>query len=162
MANKCLKYKGFIGSVEFDLDENIIFGKIECIYDLVTYEAQDISSLQQEFEDSVDDYLETCEMLNKEPDKPMSGTFNIRIGSELHKKVFVKAKEQGKSINDFIREELEKGVEEIKQVHVIHKHIKSNIYKGGFGEDEVNTRQWIGAGQAFVSHSSTREPYKDH
>lgn len=162
MANNCLKYKGFIGSVEFDLEEGILFGKIECINDLVTYEAQDLETLKQEFEDSVEDYLETCEMLGKEPDKTMSGTFNVRIGAELHRKVFVKAKEQGKSLNDFIREQLVKGVEEIKQVHVIHKDVKGNVYRGGFGDEVVGSSQWTRAGLPFGSESLFRDTYKEH
>ncbi|EJL6486938.1 type II toxin-antitoxin system HicB family antitoxin, partial [Vibrio cholerae] len=84
-----MKYKGFWGSCEVSFEDGILHGKIECINDLVTYEAATPVELEEAFHDSVDDYLETCEMLGKEPDKTMSGSFNIRVGSELHKKLYI-------------------------------------------------------------------------
>ncbi|XTD39774.1 type II toxin-antitoxin system HicB family antitoxin [Citrobacter murliniae] len=77
-----LKYKGYFGSVEFSLEDRVLHGKIQCVNDLVTYEAENLDGLQLAFEEAVDDYLDTCKALNKEPEKPMSGTFNVRIGSE--------------------------------------------------------------------------------
>ncbi|HCG6617011.1 TPA: type II toxin-antitoxin system HicB family antitoxin [Vibrio parahaemolyticus] len=123
--SKLLKYKGFSGSVTCSIEDEVIYGKIECINDLVTYEAESMSELKAAFEEAVDDYIETCEMLGKSPDKPMSGTFNIRIGSELHKKAHLASKDVNVSLNDFIKIAIEEKVSQKREVHM-HLHVQDS------------------------------------
>ena len=52
-----LQYKDFIGSVHFNADDEIFFGKIEGVDDLVSFEGNTVSELKQAFEEAVDDYL---------------------------------------------------------------------------------------------------------
>ncbi len=120
-----MKYKGFFGSCKVSFEDRILHGKIECINDLVTYEATSPAELEEAFRESVDDYLETCQMLGKQPDKTMSGTFNIRVGSELHKKLYIKSKEKGISLNDLVKSLLSDGVEENRELHM-HLHVPEN------------------------------------
>lgn len=82
-----LEYKGYHAKVEIDIENKILYGKIEGIRDLVNFESDSVDTLEQEFRDAVDDYLEFCQEMGKEPDKEYSGTFNVRISSELHKKL---------------------------------------------------------------------------
>jgi len=98
-----MTYKGYTGSVEISREDNLIFGKIECINDLVSYQAETPIELQAAFEEAVDDYLETCNEIGRTPDKEMSGTFQVRIGSELHKKVYLESVKLGTSLNDVIK-----------------------------------------------------------
>lgn len=112
-----LKFKGYFGSVEFSLEDKVLHGKIQCVNDLVTYEAETLEGLQLAFEDAVDDYLVTCKALNKEPEKPMSGTFNVRIGSELHKKAYLAACDAGTTLNDFVKTAIEEKVVGKKEIH---------------------------------------------
>jgi len=56
-----LKYKGYLGSINFDEKSVIFYGKIEFIRALVTFEATEAKHLQQEFKRAVDDYLLMCE-----------------------------------------------------------------------------------------------------
>ena len=79
-----LQYKGYQGTIEPQLDDNTLFGKVAFIKDLVTYEAKDLRRLKEEFQISVDDYLTFCQERGKQPDKPFKGTFNIRTIPELH------------------------------------------------------------------------------
>lgn len=102
MSDQVMKYKGQIGSVEFDFDDDCLHGKLLYINDLVTYEAKSIPELRMEFHAAVDDYLETCEELGVEPNKPFKGSFNVRIGEDLHRKIAFKAAEQGISVNDAV------------------------------------------------------------
>ncbi|MGK3272414.1 type II toxin-antitoxin system HicB family antitoxin [Comamonas kerstersii] len=97
--DKLLNYKGYHGSVEFDLNEKHLFGKILHINDLVTYEAETVSELTNEFKAAVDDYLETCKQLDKSPDKAFSGSFNIRTTAEVHKKLSIIASAKGENLN---------------------------------------------------------------
>lgn len=41
-----LKYKDFCGSIDLSYEDKILHGKIECINDLVTYEAETIPALE--------------------------------------------------------------------------------------------------------------------
>jgi predicted HicB family RNase H-like nuclease len=65
-----LKYKGYEGTAEHDMQRGIWRGKILLIDDLVTYEAGTREQIQQEFESAVDDYLETCNELRRETQVP--------------------------------------------------------------------------------------------
>ncbi len=119
-----LKYKGFYGSVSHSIEDEVVHGKIECINDLVTYEAETIAELKVAFEEAVEDYLETCKMIGKEPEKPMSGSFNIRIGSELHKKAYLESKSLNLSLNEYVKSAVEDKLSKERQVHM-HVHVES-------------------------------------
>ena len=123
-----MKYKGFWGSCEVSFEDGVLHGKIECINDLVTYEATTPVELTKAFHESVEDYLETCEMLNKEPNKTMSGSFNIRVGSDLHKKLYIKSKERNVSLNDLVKSLLAEGVEDNRELHM-HLHVPENKFE---------------------------------
>lgn len=107
MTKKILEYKGFQGSVEFSLENNVLFGKILNIDDLVTFEGDDVKGLNESFLESVDDYIQTCADLGTEPNRPYSGTFNVRIGATLHRDLARQAAREDKSINDFVREAID-------------------------------------------------------
>ena len=47
----------------------------------------------------VDDYLEFCKDVGKEPDKEYKGTFNIRISPDLHKRLAIVAMQNGDTLN---------------------------------------------------------------
>jgi predicted HicB family RNase H-like nuclease len=77
-----LEYKGYSGTVGFSAEDKIFFGKIQGINDLVTFEGTSVDELEQSFQESVLDYLETCKVLNKNPDKVFKGSFNVRVSQE--------------------------------------------------------------------------------
>ncbi|WP_207422758.1 type II toxin-antitoxin system HicB family antitoxin [Desertivirga brevis] len=66
MDAKYHHYKGYIGVVEYSNEDSIFHGKILDIEDLVTFEAESLAETEKLFEDTVDDYLETCKELGKE------------------------------------------------------------------------------------------------
>ena len=101
-----LSYKGYLGTIEPNLEDGILFGKLAFIRDLVTYEANDLKSLEQEFQASVDGYLEDCNELGKTPDTPCKGSFNVRVGHELHMAASMAASQENISLNDLARRAL--------------------------------------------------------
>ena len=101
--NTLLKYKGYLGSVDFDLGAGVLYGKIQFINDTVTYEALSLPELQDEFEVAVKDYLETCSLIGKEPQKTYSGTFNVRVGEDLHRESVICSTKNGVNLNEFCR-----------------------------------------------------------
>lgn len=100
-----LQYKGYLGTIEPNLEDSTLFGKLAFIRDLVTYEADNLTDLQKEFETSVDGYLADCKALGIDPKTPLKGSFNIRISPELHRKAVMAAGD--KSLNAFIAEAIE-------------------------------------------------------
>lgn len=101
-----LKYKSYIGSIEASLEDNILHGKLEYISALVTYEGETVDELKAAFEEAVEDYLQTCKDKGYEPEKPCKGSFNVRIGHELHLAALQKAKQQGVSLNDLVKQSI--------------------------------------------------------
>ena len=59
MSNKLL-YKGYSGTANFSAESEVFYGKINSINDLVTFEGSSVEELKNAFNESVDDYLETC------------------------------------------------------------------------------------------------------
>ena len=115
--NNLMKYKGYFGSIEVSLEDGVIHGKLECINDLITYEASTVPDLKKAFEEAVDDYLETCEELGKKPEKTMSGTFNVRIGEELHKEAYLASKAQKMSLNDYVKNAIRDSLNGKNEIH---------------------------------------------
>lgn len=103
-----LEHKGFLGSVHFSTDDEIFFGKIEGIDDLITFEGESVQHLKEGFISAVDDYMDICKNHNKSPEKSFKGSFNVRIPTELHKKAFRKSLLEGVSLNQFVVQAIEK------------------------------------------------------
>ncbi|MES0490222.1 MAG: type II toxin-antitoxin system HicB family antitoxin [Leptospirales bacterium] len=101
-------YKGYTASIEFDEEAEIFFGKVVDLKDVITFQGKTVDDLKNEFINSIDDYLDFCKIKNRNPEKPYSGKFNIRIQSDLHRKIAVKAAKEHKSINDLVVDALEK------------------------------------------------------
>lgn len=97
-----LTYNGYEGTAEVDIARNVCRGRILCISDLVTYEADTPKELQAEFEAAVDDYLQTCAELGKEPQKPFKGLFNVRVSPHLHKAAALRAVCDQVSLNEVV------------------------------------------------------------
>jgi predicted HicB family RNase H-like nuclease len=105
-----IKHKGYFGSVNYNSDDRIFYGKIEFIRALVSYEGKDADSLEAAFIEAVDDYLATCAESGREPEIPFKGSFNVRIAPELHEQVMIAAKLNGMTLNRFIAETLSQAV----------------------------------------------------
>lgn len=68
--NDILQYKGYYASVNFSAEDEVFFGKILGIDDLVNFEGASVKELKKAFHEAVEDYLETCKKMDKEPNLP--------------------------------------------------------------------------------------------
>lgn len=66
------KYKGYEAHIEYDDEDKIYIGKLFGIKDLIIFEGESITELEEMFKQAVDNYLEFCKEVGKEPDKPKS------------------------------------------------------------------------------------------
>jgi predicted HicB family RNase H-like nuclease len=101
-----LKYKGYHGKVEFDDEAGLFHGEVVDLRDVITFQGKSVDELEQAFRDSVDDYLEFCQLRGEEPDKSFTGRLMLRLPSDVHRKVYVSAKKEGKSLNEYISDKL--------------------------------------------------------
>ena len=106
-----LEYQGYYGSAEFSLEDNIFHGKLLYIRSLVTYESDNVEGLKQAFHEAVDDYLEMCKAGGLKPENPLKGSFNVRVGRDLHRKLALEAARRGVSLNSLIVHALEREAE---------------------------------------------------
>lgn len=97
-------YNGYHGSVEFSLEDNILFGRVLYIRDVVAYEGSALDELRRAFVEAVDNYLAECREEGLSPNKTFSGTFNVRVSSELHQRAAIEAECQGISMNKYIED----------------------------------------------------------
>ena len=105
-----MKYKGYEALVSLDDEQGIFHGEVINIRDVITFQGQSVSELKQAFIESVEDYLEFCAQRGEQPEKPFSGRFVVRIDPELHKQIYIKAKQEGKSLNTWVSEKLSSGM----------------------------------------------------
>ena len=97
-----LKYKEYEGTAELDMTRGICRGKLLFIDDLVTYECSDPQGLQRQFELAVDDYMQTCSVVGKEPQRPFRGLFNVRVAPALHRAAALRAAADNVALNDVV------------------------------------------------------------
>jgi predicted HicB family RNase H-like nuclease len=112
-----LTYKGYTGSVHYSDEDRVLFGKVEYIRSLISYEGTEMASLRSAFEEAVDDYLTLCKREGRTPDQPFSGTFNVRTGSDLHRRAALLAKEQGTTLNRVVSEALQRYLQQDHHTH---------------------------------------------
>ena len=105
-----LKYKNFIGSVNFNSEDEIFYGKLEGINDLVTYEGESVKELTASFKEAVEDYITICKTNNKPVHKSYKGSFNVRISPSLHRKAVEKAQSLNIPLNQLLQRAIENEV----------------------------------------------------
>lgn len=102
-----LNYKGYTGTVSFDPEAGVLHGEVVDLRDVITFQGTSVEEIEIAFRDSVDDYLEFCSELGQSPDRPFTGRFMLRLPPALHRKAYVRAEREGKSLNQWIADQVE-------------------------------------------------------
>ncbi len=106
-----LEYKGYVGTFDYHEGDEAFHGHVIGIRDMIHFQGISIPELRASFQEAVDDYLDFCVQLGREPQKPFTGKFVVRIESELHRQVSAKAKVAGVSLNQFVATALKHSLE---------------------------------------------------
>ena len=125
MKNDLLEYKGYHARVVYDNETKSLWGEVVGITDYIDFQSDSLKTIEKEFRKAVDEYLAFCEEVGKEPEKEYKGSFNIRIGTDLHKQIALQSLKEGKSINDYVKE----AVYEKVQRDMLQVREKSETYK---------------------------------
>ena len=135
-SNNVLEYKNYHTKVEYSAEDQVLYGKIEGIRDLVTFECESVFEVEAAFHEAVDDYLAFCAEKGKDPDKTYNGVFNVRIDPELHRTVALTADREGKPLNTYVREAIQEKVEGRSRTEV-HLHIEQPKLAGYAFDDSM-------------------------
>jgi predicted HicB family RNase H-like nuclease len=110
---KALNYKGYAARIEFDAEDEIFTGRIAGIRDIIGFHADNVADLKDAFREAVDDYLELCIKVGKDPQKPYSGNLMLRVGADVHSKAALAAELSGMSLNQWGEEVLSAAAQKI-------------------------------------------------
>lgn len=139
MSKEFLHHKGFTGSIEASVDDDCLHGRVLFIDDLITYEGERVADLKAAFIDAVDRYVDYCSKNGKEPNKPYSGSFNVRTGSDLHRAAAISAAKANETLNEHvckaIRCYVEPQNERVEHFHTITIAVQR--------DEEKHTTRWL-------------------
>ena len=101
-----MDYKGYVGMVEFDDEADIFHGEVVNLRDVITFQGRSVDELRRAFEESVDDYLAWCAERGKQPDRPFSGKFVVRLDPQTRRSISAAAQKAGMSLNTWVKQNL--------------------------------------------------------
>ena len=107
-----MKYKGYEAVVDYDEEDRIFSGRVINTQDVIAFDGASVAELETAFHAVVDEYLEDCARIGKQPDKPFSGKFVVRIPPEDHRAAVVAAEKAGVSLNAWAVDALRKAAHE--------------------------------------------------
>ena len=101
-----MEYKGYIGVVEYDSEAKIFHGDVINTNDVITFQGKSVDEIEKEFKESINYYISWCKKDGKEPEKPYSGKFNLRLSPELHREIALASSKIKLSLNKFVEKAL--------------------------------------------------------
>ena len=105
-----MNYKDYSARVEYSDEDGCFIGRIAGISDVIGFHGQSVAELRKAFKGAVEDYLAVCAKIGKHPQRPYSGKILLRIDPSLHAKAAILAETNGKSLNAWMQETLERAV----------------------------------------------------
>ena len=126
-----MKYKTYIGSVEFSEAKECFFGNVLGIRKDISYEGEDVRSLIRNFHEAVDSYLADCSEAGTEPEKAYKGTFNVRVSENLHREAALYGLNNNMSLNSVVENAMQNMVEKnfYHPTSMVREDIKDFYYK---------------------------------
>ena len=107
MKSDMMRYKDYRAIISYDEEDRIFVGEVFGISDSLNFHGRSIDELEEAFHDSVENYLELCRKIGKNPQKEYSGTFNVRTTPALHEKAAVYAANNGITLNQVVSKAME-------------------------------------------------------
>lgn len=113
--NSMMEYKGYHAIVDFDADDMIFVGKVFGIVDSLNFHGSSVTEIEEMFHQSIDNYLEQCKKMGKEPDREFRGTFNVRVSPELHRKAAMEAARKKITLNQYVANAIQESLKDEKR-----------------------------------------------
>ncbi len=71
------KYKNYHAAINFSVEDDVFHGNVIGINDVIAFEGTSVKNVKYAFYQAIEDYLATCNSLNKEPEKPSKETIYL-------------------------------------------------------------------------------------
>ena len=101
-----MEIDGYRAVVQFDPDIDMFRGEFVGLNGGADFYARDIAGLRREGAASLEVFLDMCREDGVEPGRRFSGKFHLRVGPELHAAIAAAAAADGKSLNQWVSDEL--------------------------------------------------------
>lgn len=144
-----LEYKGYHAKIEFDEEDMLFVGTVFGIQDSLNFHGATVQELIDSFHQSIDNYLEMCEELGRKPDKEFKGSFNVRIGQELHRQAVFAADRSGMTLNQYVEKAIRAAVSKSDDgpVYILPTLLTHTSYQ-----------KW-GTGEVIADYKETKKEY---
>lgn len=106
-----LKYKNYLGTVEYNAENEILFGRVVGINEEpITYEGRSTTEIKLNFEKAIDIYLNYCLEKHIDPAKSYDGVLNLKISPDSHAQLAALAEISGMQVDEYAKWVLEQKV----------------------------------------------------
>ena len=78
-----LEHKNYCGTIEYTVDDGVLFGEVMGIKSLISYEGETLKTLEMNFKEAIDGYLEWCSEESIEPEKPIKYKVSLNMVPDL-------------------------------------------------------------------------------
>jgi predicted HicB family RNase H-like nuclease len=102
-----MKYKNYEAVIRYDEEDQILHGRVLNVRDVISFHGQSIEEVRQAFEEAVGDYLADCAEQGRDPEKPFSGKFVVRVKPEVHRQAAILAAREQVSLNVWLASAVE-------------------------------------------------------
>ena len=99
-----MTYGDYAARIDYDAEDEIFAG----IRDGVSFHADSVQALREAFHEAVDDYVETCRTIGREPQRSYSDKMMFRVDPAVHADAARAAQRAGKSLNQWAADVLSK------------------------------------------------------
>lgn len=106
-----MEYNGYHAKVEFDDQDNILVGTVLGLSDTLAFHGRSIDELKDSFRNCIEDYIDLCKEIGKQPEKEFKGVFNVRISPDSHREAAMDAALDGITMNQFVAEAIDEKIE---------------------------------------------------
>lgn len=65
-----MRYRGYIGTIQYDPSHNTYYGNVKHVRTLITYGDDCLMNMETIFQRAVDNYLLECKLMGVEPEIP--------------------------------------------------------------------------------------------
>lgn len=106
-----MEIDGYKAIVTYDPDIEMFRGEFIGLNGGADFYAKDVDGLKKEGATSLKVFLDMCKEDGVEPRKEYSGKFNLRLSPRLHEEISTAAAAEGKSLNQWVTETLDRAVQ---------------------------------------------------
>jgi len=107
-----LIYKGFIGQIDYDAQNNKLIGEVINSIDILEFSGNSAEEIRDDFHRRVDDYLMMQKQLVGVNPIPFVGNFTICLSTDKQGKVIKAARQNGQSVSHWLNEKIDSHLNE--------------------------------------------------